>query len=140
MIAETRDPAIINHFAAHPDISPHIAGPLDFSGAIRNTAVYLFGEHGGFCYEWTAPRTYEAHVMLTEAGRGRWGREAARRSVEMMEERGASHLWARVKPGDRHVAYFARLAGFRDDGQMTLYSPEPELWHLLSWRSPCPQP
>jgi hypothetical protein len=138
LIAETRDPAIINHFAAHPEIAPHIGGPLDFTAAIRETAVYLFGEHGGFCYEWCAPGTYEGHVMLTEAGRGQWGLNAGKQSIRMMEERGATHLWCRIHPDDRRTALFVRWCGFEHVGDKTLNHPEPGLWRIFDWRSECP--
>jgi hypothetical protein len=139
VIAETRDPEIINHFASHPDIAPHIGGPLDFSHAIRETAVYLFGDHGGFCFEWTAPATYESHVMLTPAGRGFWGFRALDEAVRLMAERGADRLWCRVRPQDDHIAFFARRGGFREAGEMTLYSPARARWRILEWRKPCPQ-
>lgn len=137
MIAETRDPAIINEFAAHPDIAPDICGPIDFTNAIRETAVFLFGEYGGFVYEWCAPGTYEAHVMLTKAGRGTWGFAAVRQSLEMMAAKGATHIWCRVR--EPHVRFFAIHAGFRDAGTQTLYhGDEPQSWPILDWRPPCP--
>lgn len=137
MIAETHEAAVVNFFAAHPDIAPHIGGPLDFTDAMRETAVYLFGEFGGFIYEWCAPRTYEGHVMLLPQGRGKWGFEALKLSVELMAAKGAEHLWCRVKPEDRHIAMFARHGGFVDAGRMTLHRPEPATYRILSWRKPC---
>jgi RimJ/RimL family protein N-acetyltransferase len=135
MIREVTDAAILNAFSAHPDISAKFGGAIEFSGAMRETAVYLFGEHGGLAFEWTAPRTYEVHIMLTTAGRGRWGIEAVKRALAiMMAERGANHVWARVKPDDRHISLFARWCGFQPVGEQVLYSPERELWHLLEWR------
>lgn len=139
MLEETADPAIINRFAAHPDIAPHIGGPLDFTDAIRETVVFLFGEHGGFIYEWCAPATYEGHVMLTEAGRGPWGFQALRQSIEIMSER-ADRLWCRVRPQDEHIACFARHGGFREVGELTLSTPERARWRILEWRKPCLQP
>jgi hypothetical protein len=140
MIAETRDPQILNAWAAHPDVTGPIGGPVDFSDAIRETAAYFSGDHGAVCFEWCAPRTYEIHVMLTTAGRGRWGIDAVKRSLAlMMAQHGASHVWARVKPADRHIALFARWCGFREADEMTLYSPEPARWRIFNWRTQCPQ-
>lgn len=136
MIAETRDPAIINYFAAHSEIAKDVGGPIDFTGAMRETAVFHFGEHGGLCYEWCAPDTYEVHIMLTKAGRGRWGIAATRQSLGML---GASHVWARVKPDDRKTALFALWCGFREIAEMTLFRPEPARWRIMDWRSECPQ-
>jgi hypothetical protein len=137
MIAETQDVALINHFAAHPDIAPHIGGPLDFTDAVRETTVYLFGDHGGFLFEWTAPATYESHVMLTAAGRGLWGFRAMRQAIAAMQAKGAERLWCRVRPQDEHIAFFARQGGFREAGEMTLYKPQRALWRILEWRSEC---
>jgi len=137
VIAETRDPAVVNAFANHPDIQPAIGGQqADFTGAMRETAVFLFGEHGGFIYEWCAPGTYEVHVMLTKAGRGRWGFTAVRQSLAMMAERGADHVWCRIR--DRTVAVYAAIAGFRDAGEVTLYADDqPVRWRIMNWRAPC---
>lgn len=140
VIAETRDPDILNYFSSHPDIAPHIGGPIDFTDAIRETAVFLFGDHGGFLYEWTAPATYEGHVMLTAGGRGAWGFRALRESIDLMSAKGADRLWCRVRPQDEHVAFFARQGGFREAGEMTLYSPQRALWRILEWRKSCLQP
>lgn len=140
MIAETRDPLVVNRFAAHPDVADSIGGPIDFSGAMRETTLFYFGEHGAFCFEWCAPRTYEVHVMLTAAGRGRWAINAGKRALAlMMAEHGASRVWGRIKDSDRHIALFARWCGFREAEEMTLYSPEPERWRIFEWRPQCPQ-
>lgn len=140
MIAQTRDPLVLNRFAAHPDVAANIGGPLDFAGAMRETAIYYFGAHGCFCFEWCAPRTYEIHVMLTAVGRGRWGIAAVKRSLAlMMAEHGAAHVWARIKGEDKHIALFARWCGFREAEEMTLYTPEPERWRIYEWRTQCLQ-
>jgi hypothetical protein len=136
MIREVRDAAIVNTFAQHPEIAPEIGGALDFTHAMRETAVFLFGEHGGFIYEWCAPETYEVHVMLTKAGRGKWGIEAVHRSLEMMAQRGATHIWARISA--RHIGLFARQAGFHEAGTRTLYHDgQPREWRIMNWRRPC---
>lgn len=133
MIAETRDPSIINYFAAHPEIAPDIGGPLDFTKAMRPTARYFFGEHGGLIFEWCAPGTYEVHVMLTCEGRGRAGVEIVKQALELL---GADHVWARIqKP---HVALFARWSGFREVEQRTLYvAGEASEWRIFEWRKQC---
>lgn len=137
MIAETRDPDILNHFAQHPEIIDGIGGPLDLTGAIRDTAVFLFGEHGGFLFEWCAPGTYEVHAMITEAGRGAWGFAAAKQARAMIEAKGCDHLWCRIKPRDRHIAALAIRTGFRDAGCFTFHGLGRR--RVLNWRSPCPQ-
>ena len=84
MIERCTDATIPNRFAAHPDIAPDVSGPIDFSGAMNPANVFLFGEHGGFIYEWKGPQTYEVHVFVTNDGRGRWVFEAALQSVECL--------------------------------------------------------
>lgn len=133
LLVETRDPLRINYFANHPEIAPHIGGGADFTNAIRETAVFLHGAGGMFIYEWCAPCTYEVHVMLTEAGRGLWGFQAAKDSIAIMVAKGADHLWCRIK--DRHVGIFARRAGFRDAGSQVLYAPERATYQILNWRA-----
>lgn len=129
-LRETRDPAVLNHFAQHPDIASEIGGPLDLTDALRETAVFLVGDHGLFCFEWCAPETYEIHVLLTKDGRGVWGFEAIHEALSAMSDR-ASHIWARVKA--RHIVFYARKAGFREVGEMTL-CPGPERWRIYDWR------
>lgn len=129
MLTETRDAALVNGFASHPDI----ALGVDFSGAFRDTAVFLFGAFGGFVAEWTAPRTYEAHVMLTKAGRGPWGFAAVRQFTAMMSGR-ADRLWARIDPERPEIAVFARRGGFREVEPMTLWTnDEPKRWRIFEW-------
>lgn len=139
MLEAVTDPAIINGFANHPEIAPLIGGgELDLTAAVNHPAnVFLFGEHGGFCFIWTAPETFEAHVMITEAGRGRGGFEAGKEAVRMMAERGATHLWARIHPERNEIGLFARMAGFSDTGfRHELDAGEgPVRWRIFNWRA-----
>lgn len=135
MLERVTDPAIPNYFAAHPDIAPTVGGPIDFTNAIRDTAVFLFGERGGFIFEWCAPDTYEAHVMLTREGRGAWGWNAAKQALEGL---GAQRVWARVD--NRPLALFVRRLGFREAETRTLYpAGEPVVTRIFEWRNECPQ-
>lgn len=142
MIRRIDDPAIINAFANHPDIRPHIggAGILDLTVAVTEPNVFLFGEHGGFCLSWSAPATYEVHTMIAPEGRGTWAFEAARQSIEFMAGLGADHLWTRVHPDARHTAIFTRKMGFRPCGTGVLNLGDgPVEWRLFNWRKQCPQ-
>lgn len=120
MLSRCIDAAIPNHFAAHPDIAPDISGPIDFSGAMNISNVFLFGAHGGLIFEWKGPRTFEVHVMTTREGRGSWIFEAAKVAVGYMEAMGANHLWARIHPEKPHVGILALRSGFRLAGHHTL--------------------
>lgn len=131
MIERCFDAATINSFANHPEIIDGIGGPADFTNAIRETTVFLFGEHGGFCFEWSAPDTYEVHVMLTKAGRGKWGCDAAQQALRLI---GAGRVWARIAPDNRPLQWFARHAGFREVEQRILYAGnEPAEWRIFEW-------
>jgi hypothetical protein len=138
-LTETRDPATINGFANHPEIRPHLggAGVLDLSAGLTDPNVFLFGEHGGFCFTWSAPETFECHVMLTKAWRGRAGFEAGRQARTTMAQRGASHLWARIHPERAEIGLYARMIGFRDTG--TTHELDagdgPVCWRIFNWRA-----
>lgn len=139
-LQRTYDAALVNSFANHPDIRPELAGsgPLDLAPAMRGANVYLFGEHGGLVFSWSAPRTYETHVVITKAGRGRWGFDAAREAVGAMIAAGAEHLWCRVHPDRLDVALFALKTGYRECGTDVLDLGEgPVAWRLFEWRLEC---
>lgn len=140
MIRPVNDPAIVNHFANHPDILPHIAGgrdSLDLTAGVTDPNVFLFGEHGGFCWIWSAPETFEGHVMLTRAGRGAWGARLIRGAVQYMADHGATHLWARIHPERPEVGIYAAQGGLRDTG--TTHSADmgegPVAWRIFNWRA-----
>lgn len=128
----TRRADIVNWFSGHPDIAPHIGGPLDFTPAMRDTTVFMFGEHGGLIFEWCAPGVYEAHIMLTRAGRGRWGIAATKEAVRKL---GADLVWARVDPGHKALARHAALSGFARLYRKTLYVDGcPRVYDIYEWR------
>lgn len=114
------DAVIPNRFASHPDIAPDVNGPIDFTGAMNVSNVFLFGEHGGMIFEWKGPRTFEVHVMATKAGRGAWIFAATREAIGFMDAMGANHLWARIHPDKPHVGVLARQSGFNFAGHHAL--------------------
>ena len=143
MIVETFDAEIVNRFANHPDIRPALAGhgkPLDLSAGVKPPNVFLFGEHGGICWTWTAPETFEGHVMLTPAGRGKWGVAAGRRAIRHMAGAGARHLWCRVHPMRPEIAAYVAACGMADTGfrhELDI-GDGPVSWRIFDWRSECP--
>lgn len=140
MIERVCDPALVNGFANHPDIRPHVGGEgyLDLTGVVREPNVFLFGEHGGFCLSWSAPETYEVHTLIVPEGRGEWAFKAAEESRRIMVELGATHLWTRVRDGARHTALFTRKMGFRPCGTSEIdFGQGPETWRVFNWRKPC---
>ena len=132
LLDRTYRPEIPAFFSAHPDIAPLIGGPLDFTGAIRDTSVFMFGEHGGLMFEWCAPDTYEVHIMLTKAGRGAWGIAA---TAEALRKLGADRVWARIVPTNRPLAMHARKCGFTLVALKTLDAlGVPTAYHIYEWR------
>lgn len=140
MIAEVFDPAIVNAFANHSSIRPFLAGgdsPLDFTAGMQAPNAFLFGEHGGFCFGWMGPGTYEVHVMLSLPGKGKWGVEAGRLALRMMAERGMNHLWCRIHPDRPEIAVYARLCGLSDTGETHELDigDGPVRWRIFNWRA-----
>lgn len=137
MIFHCTDADIPNRFAAHPDIAPHIGGPIDFTQAMRETAAYFFGEHGGLIFEWCAPGIYEVHIMLTRAGRGSWGLRATQAALEQLN---ADRVWARIDPMNRPLVMHAIKSGFREVETRNLYpAGEPVSYRIFEWRNACRQ-
>jgi hypothetical protein len=107
------------------------------TAGVREPNVFLFGEHGGFCFAWHGPGVFEVHVMLTIGGRGRWGVEAGRQAIEMMQCAGMTHLWGRIHPDRREMAVYANACGMRDTGQTleTDIGDGPVAWRIFEWRA-----
>lgn len=138
-----RDAALINGFANHPDIRPHIGGKdtLDLSAVTHDPHVALFGEYGGFCLTWTAPHSYEIHTLILPEGRGAWAEDFARRAFNyMIFIAEADQLWTRVHPDARHTALFTRRMGLKLCGTVpTDFGDGPAIYNVYEWRRPCPQ-
>lgn len=129
MLVEIHDPRVPGMWSSHPDIAPHVGGPLDFTAATH--AVYLTGEHGCFAFEPQEAGVFEGHVMLARAGRGRWGFAALHNALRHMAGRGAERVWCRVPRPE--VGFFARKGGFSPA------VPLPDGTPVMEWRSSvCP--
>lgn len=131
------DPTIVNYFANHPDIRLGGDADVDLSAGVREPNVFLVGDHGAFCWTWSAPDTFEVHVMLTRAGRGKWGFRAAREAMDYMKAAGALQLWGRVHPERPEIAVLGRHVGMRDtEIKHTLDAGDgPVSWRIFNWRA-----
>lgn len=139
MIAETHDPGVVNGFANHPEIRPSLAGgaeTLDLAAGVCAPNVHLYGEHGGISWMWSAPETFEGHVMLTPAGRGKWGVAAGREAIRFMRGR-ARLLWCRVHPERPDIAVYASRIGMTNNGttHMLDIGDGPVSWRIFEWRA-----
>jgi hypothetical protein len=145
MIQRCFDAGRINDLVNDPSIRPHIGGdpdaPLDLTAAVNDRMnVFLLGEHGGFAFTWSAPRTYEVHTFILPEGRGPEALELALTARGWMEEHFADHLWTRVHPDAANVRAFTLKAGFEPAGSHTIdLGAGPVAYDLVDWRSPCQQ-
>ena len=137
------DAAFLNDLANDPAIRPTCggSGPLDFSDFIANPKNHaLAWSHGVFLFLWTAPRTYEVHIMVRPQGRGREAYHMAHAGISYIVGCGADHLWARVQKGDNALRHYTAQAGFTHCGTDTLdFGSGPLEYDLYEWRRPCLQ-
>jgi hypothetical protein len=135
----------INALANHPEIRPTCGGdgvsPLDFSEFVANPKNHaVVWDRGAFLFHWSAPQTYEAHVMVEPAGRGRAAYRTARAGIDYLLAQGAERIWSRVAKGDDRTRHFIVAAGFRECGEDTLdIGFGPVAYTLFQWKKPCLQ-
>lgn len=111
------DPERLNELANHPSIRPTCGGDgksfIDFSAFVadhKNHAVIW--DHGAFLFGWSAPRTYEVHMMVLPEGRGRAAYHMAAEGIAYIERFGAERLWARVDKNFPALRHYVAHAGF----------------------------
>jgi hypothetical protein len=135
------DAARINALVNDPSIRPHIGGDgksvLDLTAAVADRQnVFVLGEHGGFAFTWSAPRTYEVHTFILPEGRGPAALEMALTTRGWMQEHFADHLWTMVHPDAANVRRFTLAAGFRPAGERTVdLGQGPVTYDLFDWRA-----
>ncbi len=130
----------INNLVNHPTIRPYCGGNpnawLNLTAAVIDLKNYfLLGQHGGFCFCWSAPNTYEIHAFVLPEGRGKWAYDFIAACIGNMVRHGANHLWARVAVDAVHVRRFTMKAGFKRCGEQTLdLGAGPVDYDLYDWR------
>jgi len=141
MMQRCFDPDRINALFNHTDIRPFIGGDgesvLDLSPAVEDRQnIFLLGEHGGFAFTWSAPRTYEVHTAILPEGRGPQALELALTARGWMAEHFADHLWTRVHPEMANVRAFTIKAGFKAAGEHTIdLGTGPVTYEIFDWRT-----
>ena len=123
MLARTYDAELVNRVANHPAVRPFIGAPddgdLDFTDAVaRPEHWFLFGDHGGFLLQWSAPRVREVHTMILPQGRGMWGAQIRKEGIQYARDRGTRTLWTKIPPEASHVERFARQGGMKPTGDV----------------------
>lgn len=129
MLAESSDIAAINAVINHPAVRPYVgapdAGPLDITPLVKPENLLLFGEHGGFLLQWSAPWTREVHTFMLPSGRGKWAEAAAREGIGIAYERATRVLWTKIPRKWPHIRNYAARMGMAATGETTEQFGEP---------------
>lgn len=139
------DAARLNEIANHPDVRPSCGGDgksaLDFGLFISNPDNHaLLWEHGAFLLHWSAPQTYEIHIMVLPEGRGRDAYRMAQEGIDYAVALGADRLWARVAKDADGLRHYTAQAGFERCGTNVLnIGFGPVTYDLYQWKKPCLQ-
>lgn len=144
-LVRTFDAARLNALANHPAIRPTCGGDgqsfIDLTAFVadpKNHAVSW--DKGAFLFGWSAPQTYEVHIMVLPEGRGRAAYRMAALGIAYMLERGMERLWARIATEARGLRHYTASAGFTPCGSDTLdIGFGPVSYDLYQWKKPCLQ-
>lgn len=140
------EPERLNELANDPSIRPTCGGDgksfIDFSAFVadhKNHAVTW--AHGAFLFGWSAPQTYEVHMMVLPEGRGRDAYRMAAEGIAYMAMFGAERLWARVDNGFPALRHYVAHADFtRCGGDVLDIGFGPVTYHLYQWKKLCLRP
>ena len=135
----------LNEIANHPDVRPTCGGDgkslLDFSEFVadpKNHAVAW--DSGAFLFAWSAPQTYEVHIMVLPEGRGRAAYSKAAEGIAYLAALGAERLWARIAKDAGGLRHYTAQAGFVRCGSDVLdIGFGPVAYDLYQWKKPCLQ-
>lgn len=133
----------LNELANHPAIRPTCGGDgksrLDFSAFVANPKNHaVTWDKGAFLFFWSAPQTYEVHVMILPEGRGRAAYRKAPEGIAYMLAHGMERLWARVAKDAHGLRHYVAQAGFTRCGEDTLdIGFGPVTYDLFQWEKPC---
>lgn len=135
------DAGPLNEFANHPAIRASCGGDgksrLDFSDFVANEKNHAVAwDSGIFLFLWSAPQTYEVHVMVRPEGRGRAAYRMARAGISYIVAEGAERLWARV--GNDALRHYTAQAGFVRCGVDSVdLGFGPVIYDVYQWKKPC---
>lgn len=145
LLADKKDAERLNVLANHPQIRPTCGGDgkshLDYAAfcANPNNHTHLW-DHGALLFHWSAPQTYEVHVMVLPEGRGKEAYRQVLLGVKYMVSIGAERLWARVEKGFNALHHYAAQSGFEKCGTDILdIGFGPVIYDLYQWKKPCLQ-
>lgn len=119
MIERATDAIRFNEIVNHPDVLPHVCGPLegplDFTPLVQDrNNVVLMGEHGAIMFHCHQRGLYEAHTQVVPEGRGRWALAFAREALRWMFIRtDAMEIITRVAVGNLAALALTRACHFQ---------------------------
>lgn len=120
----TNDTIIINAIGNDPDVRMmsrigciHTDDELDYSPWVDDPNNVVLLEEG-FCaiFVWSAPFTYECHIMALPESRGSEGMRAGRLMLEYMKQAGAKVIWGRPSIHNRAAICYIRRMGLMEAG------------------------
>ena len=111
----------LNEIANHPEVRPTCGGDgkslLDFASFVSNPKNYaLVWDQGALLFHWSAPYTYEVHVMVLPEGRGKDAYHTIKKGIEDVLSLGAERIWARVADGFDGLRHITAQMGFTKCG------------------------
>lgn len=127
---ETWDHARIAEVANHPSVFPWVCGsqtaPFDFVESVKDrNNIFLFGEHGGFCFKNLDGQVFDAHSIILPEGRGEWAMRAAECALAwMFTKTNAQEITMSVPKGN--IAVRALVKNLKAKYRATI----PDGWHL----------
>ena len=115
----------LNEIANDPDVRPTCGGDgksyLNFDAFVSDPKNHaLVWDQGALLFYWTAPETYELHVMVLPEGRGKDAYRMVQEGIDCLIASGALHLWARVAHNFNALRHLAAHTGFIKCGTDTL--------------------
>jgi hypothetical protein len=123
-VIRVTDPDPVNALANAPDVrAPMMLGmweplaPLDFSASVEDPNNVVLMEDG-FCaiFTWSAPFTYEVHIMARPDSRGAAGMHIGRKMLGYMQDHGARVVWGRPSIFNRAAICYIRRMGLKEAG------------------------
>jgi hypothetical protein len=135
----------LNELVNHPQVRPTCGGDgesfLDMSPFVAQEKNHaMVWEHGAFLFGWTAPQTYEVHIMVLPEGRGSDAYRMAQEGIDYIVGIGAERLWARVAKDADGLRHYTARAGFTLCGTDVVdLGFGPVTYDLYQWKKPCRQ-
>jgi hypothetical protein len=144
-LERTFDADRLNALANHPAVRPTCGGdgesPIDLTPFVNDRHNHAVAwNNGAFLFGWSAPQTYEVHIMVRPEGRGSAAYQMAPFGIAYMLNLGMERLWARVSKDARALRHYTRAAGFKRCGQHVLdIGFGPVTYDLYQWKKRCLQ-